>query len=239
MNNDFAEMIVDYIRNMKIGESNSIGAIVKNVFNKELNVDELFDIQDIVMQKCEEQGIICDYSKNEGAIVGLPFNINFIKKDKRLEEIKNKYFLNNEDYFYSICSYLTETFDSDILNNSIDECVRFELFDKANNKIAFFAINKNLFLLNYRYKHKMNLRGNSSEEIFSKLMNDLKSITQSWNIDYSDNGEYYWGLTLIQDNKCDLYVGKSISVDNWNEFITLINEIIKELLNNTINDTFI
>ena len=50
MNSDFAEMIVDYIKNMRIGDSNSIGAIVKNVFNKELSVDELFDIQDIVMQ---------------------------------------------------------------------------------------------------------------------------------------------------------------------------------------------
>ena len=80
MNSDFAEMIVDYIRNMRIGDSNSIGAIVKNVFNKELSIDELFDIQYIVMQKCEEQGTII--SKNDGSVVGLPFNLDFIKMEK-------------------------------------------------------------------------------------------------------------------------------------------------------------
>lgn len=87
------------------------------------------------------------------------------------------YFKDKGNYFDTISPYLSETFDYDILSGGInDNCIRFELFDKANNKIAFFAINKNLFLLNNRYKHKMNLRGNSSEEIFNKLMNDLSNV---------------------------------------------------------------
>ena len=150
------------------------------------------------------------------------------------------YFKNNEEYFNSIYPYLSETFDYDILSGALnDNCVRFELFDKLNNKIAFFAINNNLFLLNYRFKHKMNLRGNSSDEIFNKFINDLKAITQSWNLDYSDDGEFYWGLTLVQDNKCNLYVGKSISVVNWNELSNVINNIIGELLTNISRETSI
>lgn len=362
MNSDFAEMIVDYIRNMRIGDSNSIGAIVKNVFNKELSVEELFDIQDIVMQKCEEQGIICDYSKNDGSAVGLPFNLDFIRleksniedykngscsnlnekdtyfkkknesdviwwvhnpeefgkhefsfdkikiynlfrdypyelsdeeieifdrenpywadyfknrkqtiKDNEIEElnkeidyykssiedhfekiekesndrqinlnkIKSMFFENNEEYFNSISPYLIETFDSDILINPTDTCVRFELCDIAKNKKMFFAINKNMFLLNDRHKHKLSLRGNSSEEKIIYLIKELKNVTSSWYLNYTDVGEYYWGLTICSDNNCSLYVGKSISVDNWNEFIALINETVKDLLNNEIKDTFI
>ena len=159
---------------------------------------------------------------------------------KMLDKIKSSFFDNNENYFDSISTYLVETFDYDILSGAVnDNCIRFELFDKSNNKIVFFAINKNLFLLNYRFTHKMNLRGNSSEEIFNKLMNDLKNITQSWNLDYSDDGEYYWGLTLVQDNKCDLYVGKSTSVVNWNDFSKVINNIIGELLTNISKETSI
>lgn len=440
MNSDFAEMIVDYIKNMRIGDSNSIGAIVKNVFNKELSVDELFDIQDIVMQKCEEQGIICDYSKNDGSVVGLPFNLDFIIKEKlnfnkeldikvwnkeskeklakkiyidlgqevenmiltrieginidicsptdsqrgisailigddgsylvcgsiksidsyiedykngnrsnlnekdtyfkkknesdiiwwvhnpeefgkhefsfdkikiynlfrdyphelsdeeieifdrenpywadyfknrkqkikdneiedlnkeidyykssiedhfekiekesndrqiKLNKIKSMFFENDEEYFNSISPYLIETFDSDILINPTDTCVRFELCDIAKNKKIFFAINKNMFLLNDRHKHKLSLRGNSSEERIIYLIKELKNVTSSWHLNYTDVGEYYWGLTICSDNNCSLYVGKSISVDNWNEFITLINETVKDLLNNAIKDTFI
>lgn len=269
MNSDFAEMIVDYIKNMRIGDSNSIGAIVKNVFNKELSVDELFDIQDIVMQKCEEQGIICDYSKNDGYVVGLPFNLDFIRKEKlnfnkeldyykssieghfekiekvsnnrqiELNKIKSMFFENNEEYFNSISPYLIETFDSDILINPTDTCVRFELCDIAKNKKMFFAINKNMFLLNDCHKHKLSLRGNSSEEKIIYLMKELKNVTSSWHLNYTDAGEYYWGLTICSDNNCSLYVGKSISVDNWNEFITLINETVKDLLNNAIKDIFI
>ena len=85
----------------------------------------------------------------------------------------------------------------------------------------------------------MNLRGNSSDEIFNKFINDLKAITQSWNLDYSDDGEFYWGLTLVQDNKCNLYVGKSISVVNWNQLSNVINNIIGELLTNISRETSI
>lgn len=161
-------------------------------------------------------------------------------RQTNLNKIKSMFFLNNEEYFNSISSYLVETFDYDILSSSIgDNCIRFELFDKTTNKRVFFAINQNLFLLNYRYKYKMNLRGNSSEEILTRLMNDIKNITKLWDLDYSDDGEYYWGLTLIQDNKCNLYVGKSVSVVNWNDLTNVINNIIEELLVNISKENFI
>jgi len=163
-----------------------------------------------------------------------------VEEQSKLEIIKEMYFKGNEDYFESICPYLNETFDYDILSESIDDnCIRFELYDKSNNKRMFFAINKNLFILNYRHKHKINLRGNSSEEVVTKLMNEIKNITKVWNLDYKDIGEYYWSLTLVQDKKCSLYVGKSISVGNWNELTNAINNIIGELLVNISKETII
>ena len=79
--NVIVEKIIDYIKNMKNGEISSIRAIYNNVTNQECDFEELFDIQEIVVKKCREQGIICDYSKYDGTVVGLPFNLDFVKKE--------------------------------------------------------------------------------------------------------------------------------------------------------------
>lgn len=236
------EKIVDYIKNMKFGESSSIRTICNSVSNEKYDFEELFDIQEIVIKRCEEQGIICDYSKYDGAIVGLPYDLDFVKKDIdeiKLDKIKNMFFQNNGEFFDNIKTYLIETFDYDLLSNPIDNCIRFELHDKTGNKRIFFAINKNLFLLNDFSKHKLNLRGNSSEEKLIQLISKLKEITNSWNSSYESAGEYYWGLTICSDNKCDLYVGKSSFPNNWNELVTELNNSIEELMNNIIKETLI
>lgn len=352
MNNNLIEKIIDYIKNMKFGESNSIINIVNIVSTQKYNVDELFDIQETVLKRCEEQCILCDYSKWKETIVGLPFNIQFVKKEKpnnsfsetncfykknsndtiwwinnknekgknefsfdqikvynlfkdypyeltqeevkifdsenpywadffkdrkkilqdnnidvskwdidyekrkfeeelnadekirneykiKLEKIKNMFFENYEDYFESIKMYLPETFDYDLLCNPIYDCVRFELYDKENNKKLFFAINKNMFLLHDQSKHKLSLRGNNSEERLVSLINDLNNITCSWSLDYKDVGEYFWGLTICYNNNCSLYAGKTSSIDNWKEFTIVINSCLENLINNTITDTFL
>ena len=135
--------------------------------------------------------------------------------------------------------YLKETFNYDILSNPSDNCIRIEIYDNLNKKYFFFAINKNMFLINNRYNHKLNIRGNSSEEQMKNLINKLNLITSSWKLVYQNGGEYYWGLTICNNNNCSLYVGNSISIENWSEFISVINNSVEDLMNNVIKDTLI
>lgn len=155
-----------------------------------------------------------------------------------LDKIKSAFFENNEDYFDSVSPYLVETFDYDILSNPTDTCVRFELCDVAKNRKMFFAINKNTFVINDKFKYKLNLRGNTSNDQIMSLLNELKNVASSWNLICTDNGEYYWGLTICNDNKCELYVGKT-PTGNWNEFTNIINKYIEELMKGITNEIII
>ncbi len=72
-------VIVDVIEHLQSGTEISISQILgKNIDNYETN--ELFEINKCVLKKCEENGIKLDFSKYAGQIVGLPFNIPFIKE---------------------------------------------------------------------------------------------------------------------------------------------------------------
>lgn len=155
-----------------------------------------------------------------------------------LNKIKSMFFENNGEYFDSVSQYLVETFDYDILSNPTDTCVRFELCDVIKNKKMFFAINKNTFVLNDKYKYKLNLRGDTSNDAVISLINELKSVVSSWNLSCTDDGEYYWGLTICNENRCELYVGKSIT-GNWNDFTNIINKYIEELMKGIINEIII
>lgn len=155
------------------------------------------------------------------------------ENQRKLESIKKLFFENNESFFDEIKMYLNETLDYDILNNPSDNCLRFEVFNKKNNKKMFFAINNNLFVLNDLSDHKLNLRGNSSNEIFSSLISRLEDITKEWNLCYSNVGEYFWGITICNNSKCNLFVGNSSFPNNWSQFIDIINHLINDLINKT------
>lgn len=82
---------------------NDIDKIVNNIFNeikelsdeteisiseliKKLNLsldfstEDMFEIEKKVREKAETEGIILDKSKYDGTVVGLPFNIPFVKR---------------------------------------------------------------------------------------------------------------------------------------------------------------
>ncbi len=62
--------------NTEISISNLLGKdVISNYSSK-----DLFDIYDGVIKKCKEENIDLDFSKYKGQIVGLPYNIPFIKK---------------------------------------------------------------------------------------------------------------------------------------------------------------
>ncbi len=214
-----------YITDYKNGQRSNFE---KNNVNFYENKEEL--IEDDELKKIKEDVIYEKRKLDE-----------YIEKDKntalenqrKLEKIKEMFFTNNPDFFDEIKMYLNETLDYNILNNPTDNCIRFEIFDKNKTKKLFFAINKNLFVLNDLSEHKLNLRGNSSNDIFSSLICELDSITKEWSSCYSNDGEYYWGLTICKNNKCNLYVGNSSFPRNWSKFIKIINDVIKNLTNRT------
>ena len=71
-------VLVEKIKNMNDGESSSISKLLEN----KIDGINLFDIQKEVISKLNELDIELDYSKHDGKVTGLPFNLDFIKKSK-------------------------------------------------------------------------------------------------------------------------------------------------------------
>ena len=227
---------------------NPIEKIIKEVIPEEISNDITPEIKklnsdenDFLLKKNEQDNELEELNRDIDIIKG-QLNNHFEKiekenndRQKNLDKIMNMFFDNKEEYFNSISPYLIETFDSDILFNPTDTCVRFELCDISKNKKMFFAINKNTFVLNDKYKYKLNLRGNTSDDKIISLINELKNVVSSWNLSCIDNGEYYWGLTICDENNCELYVGKS-PTENWNEFTNIIDKYIEELMKSIISE---
>lgn len=83
------EGIVNYIERMNDGEKAGIHDIFNEIVKSLSEEFDLFMIQEEVEKKCEEKGIICDYSKWDNAIVGLPYDLEFIKKSEKRENENN------------------------------------------------------------------------------------------------------------------------------------------------------
>lgn len=73
-------VLVEKIKNMNDGESSSISKLLEN----KIDGINLFDIQKEVISKLNELDIELDYSKHDGKVTGLPFNLDFIKKSKNI-----------------------------------------------------------------------------------------------------------------------------------------------------------
>lgn len=68
--------VVMKIVNMKDGESSTIRQLV----NEKLSTKEMFEIQKNVIKQLSDKNIILDYSKYDNQVVGLLFDLDFIKK---------------------------------------------------------------------------------------------------------------------------------------------------------------
>lgn len=70
--------IVKKIEQMKDGEKSRIGALIET----RLEIEDLFRVQELVIEVLKRKGIILDYSEHEGKEEGLPWNLSFIKRTK-------------------------------------------------------------------------------------------------------------------------------------------------------------
>ena len=82
-NNDLiVNEIVNFIEKMKDGDTNSIHNIYNKIANNGNEKIDLFVIQQKVERICENKGIILDISKYNDQIVGMPYDLEFMKKSK-------------------------------------------------------------------------------------------------------------------------------------------------------------
>lgn len=76
--------IFEEIKRLPDGTEISTAQILDKLYpDIELSTEDLFKIEKEVRKKSELEGIILDKSKYDGAFVGLPFNIPFIKNTKK------------------------------------------------------------------------------------------------------------------------------------------------------------
>lgn len=72
------------IKSLPDGTEISTAQILKKLYpNLELSTEDLFKIEREVIAKSEVEGILLDKSKYDGAFVGLPFSIPFVKNTKK------------------------------------------------------------------------------------------------------------------------------------------------------------
>lgn len=79
MNDNLKDEMFDYIKKMSDGESDSIKNIYDKFCKNKIEKIDLFKLQEEIENECEKYGIILDYSKYDSAIVGLPYDISFVK----------------------------------------------------------------------------------------------------------------------------------------------------------------
>lgn len=73
--------VFEEIKKSSNGTETSISELLKKSFpNLDFSIEDKFKIEIMVREKAEAENIILDKSKYEGALVGLPFNIPFVKK---------------------------------------------------------------------------------------------------------------------------------------------------------------
>ena len=73
---NIVDEVVKKIERMKDGEKSRIGALIET----RLEIEDLFRVQELVIEVLKEKGIILDYSEHEGKAEGLPWSLSFIKR---------------------------------------------------------------------------------------------------------------------------------------------------------------
>lgn len=71
--------LVDAIDKLPKGTEIALSNIMGDKF-KNYNTNELFELNKKVLSKCKEKGIVLNFDKYKDQVVGLPFNIPFIKE---------------------------------------------------------------------------------------------------------------------------------------------------------------
>ena len=73
--------LVEKIKNLQPDTETTISKLIGNDSISDYSSDDLFNIYKSVIKKCEEENIILSFDKYKNQVVGLPYNIPFIKKD--------------------------------------------------------------------------------------------------------------------------------------------------------------
>lgn len=74
------ENLTSKIKELEPNTETSISSLLGKDVIANYSSNNLFDIYNGVIKKCKEENIDLDFSKYKGQIVGLPYNIPFIKK---------------------------------------------------------------------------------------------------------------------------------------------------------------
>lgn len=141
-NNDLiVNEIVNFIEKTNDGYTNSIYNIYNKIANNENEKIDLFVIQQQVERVCENKGIILDSSKYNGQIVGMPYDLEFMRKSKlnsnniKFEDDETK--IEYQKYLDEVNEYNRkivnrETLDKD-LSTIIDEFKQKFVIEEKNN----------------------------------------------------------------------------------------------------------
>lgn len=141
-NNDLiVNEIVNFIEKTNDGYTNSIYNIYNKIANNENEKIDLFVIQQQVERVCENKGIILDSSKYNGQIVGMPYDLEFMRKSKlnsnniKFEDDETK--IEYQKYLDEVNEYNRkivneETLDKD-LSTIIEEFKQKFVIEEKNN----------------------------------------------------------------------------------------------------------
>lgn len=165
-NNDLiVNEIVNFIEKTNDGYTNSIYNIYNKIANNENEKIDLFVIQQQVERVCENKGIILDSSKYNGKIVGMTYDLEFMRKSKlnsnniKFEDDETK--IEYQKYLDEVNEYNRkivngETLDKD-LSTIIDEFKQKFVIEEKNN----FETN-NYMLNELKEKLDQNINSNLS-----------------------------------------------------------------------------
>ena len=72
--------LVEKIKNLQPDTETTISKLIGNNSISNYSSEDLFNIYKSVIKKCEEENIELSFDKYKNQVVGLPYNIPFIKK---------------------------------------------------------------------------------------------------------------------------------------------------------------
>lgn len=94
---EIVNKLVAELNKLPDGSEISTIQLLRKFDNNGFSTHDLFEIQKLFIKKCNEQYIELDYSKHKDSVVGLPFNISFIKKTKEIKNTEYEFYKNNEN----------------------------------------------------------------------------------------------------------------------------------------------
>lgn len=78
---EIIDKIINKINNLDSGTEISMSELWQNEIKRyKLEFNDLFDMNEKILDMCEEKNIKLNFDKYDGACVGLPYDIPFIKE---------------------------------------------------------------------------------------------------------------------------------------------------------------